>query len=216
VRFYKVSLHASSMESLIRSSTLNSFREHIAGAKDPIAGGVAVAAVSASLGMGLLVLTLAVASRRKDSLGYRAGLTKLLYVANKESVRLMRYADQDIEAYEKYRDSFKGKRGAASALRRIIEIPLKAASSAARGVDLCAEAASIVPLSVRSDLGAAATILTGSVRAILLTVDVNLRQLPAASKFRRNGGKTRRALESGAAKLLERILKQVGTLPPRY
>ena len=204
------------MESFIGGSTLDSFRDHVAGAENPIAGGVAVAAISAGLGMALLALTLKVAIRRKDSSGYRIQLTKLLDAANKESARLMRYGDQDITAYQKYRASLKNKRGTGVALHRIIEIPLKAASSAARGVDLCAEAVSLVPSSVRSDLGAAATILAGSMRAILLTVDVNLRNLPATSEVRRKARKTRRALESGAVTLLERVLKQVGSLPRSY
>jgi formiminotetrahydrofolate cyclodeaminase len=62
---------------------------------------------------------------------------------------------------------------------------LDAAGSAAYGLDLCAKALSLVPLSVASDLGAAKTLLAGAVRAILLTVDVNLLQLPAKSELRR-------------------------------
>jgi hypothetical protein len=59
-------------------------------------------------------------------------------------------------------------------------------------------------------------VLAGSVRAILLTVDVNLRQLPLAAGLRRKGGKTRRVLERGSVKQLERILKQVGDLLQSY
>src|ERR1700693_1324909 len=203
------------MESPISSSTLESFREHIAGAKDPIAGGVAVAAVSAALGMALLALTLKGASRRKNFSGDRARLTKLLEAVNKESARLVRYADQDVAAYQQYRDSIKRKRGVGAALRRIIESPLEAAGSAARGVDICGEAVALAPLSVVSDLGAAATLLAGSVKAILLTVDVNLRQLPAGSQLRRNTGKKRRAFERGATRQVERVLRKVARLIQR-
>jgi formiminotetrahydrofolate cyclodeaminase len=193
----------------IRASTLESFREHVADAKDPIAGGVAVAAVGAGLGMALLALTLQVASRRKNFSGDRARFTKLLDAANKESARLLRYAEQDVAMYQRYRDSLKRKRGIDTALRRIIESPLAVASSAARGVDICADAVTLVPLSVVSDLGAAATLLAGGVWAILLTVDVNIRQLPAASKLRRNAGKKRRELERGATRQVERVLRKV-------
>jgi|HubBroStandDraft_6_1064221.scaffolds.fasta_scaffold207634_2 formiminotetrahydrofolate cyclodeaminase len=193
----------------IRASTLESFREHVADAKDPIAGGVAVAAVCAGLGMALLALTLQVASRRKNFSGDRARFTKLLDAANKESARLLRYAEQDVAMYQRYRDSLKRKRGIDTALRRIIESPLAVASSAARGVDICADAVTLVPLSVVSDLGAAATLLAGGVWAILLTVDVNIRQLPAASKLRRNAGKKRRELERGATRQVERVLRKV-------
>lgn len=199
----------------IRTSTLDSFREHIADAKDPIAGGVAVAGVCASLGMALLALTLKVASRRKNFSGDRARLTKLLEAVNKESARLVRYADQDVAAYRQYRDSLKRKRGIGAALRRIIESPLEAATSGARGLDICEEAITLAPLSVLSDLGAAATLLAGSVRAILLTVDVNLRQLSAASKLRRDAAKKRQALERGATRQVERVLRKVARLIQR-
>jgi formiminotetrahydrofolate cyclodeaminase len=200
------------MKPTVSNSSIGSLRGHIAGAKDPIVAGVAVSAVSAGLGMGLLALTLQVASRRKGFAGNRARFTELLDAANKESARLMRFADQDIAAYQEYRDSLKRKRGIEAALRRIIEIPLEAASSAARGLDLCAQAVFLVPTSVVSDLGAAAALLAGTVRAILLTVDVNLRQLPAGSELRRSAGKRRRALESGASRQVEKILGRVARL----
>jgi formiminotetrahydrofolate cyclodeaminase len=189
------------MKSTVSNSTVESLRGHIAGAKDPIMAGVAVSAVSAGLGMALLALTLKVASRRKDFAGDRTRLTRLLDAVNQESVRLVRYADQDIAAYQNYRDSLKRKRGIEAALRRIIETPLEAASSAVRGLDLCAEAVSLVPLSVASDLGAAETLLAGAARAILLTVDVNLLQLPAKSELRR-----------GASRQVEKILGKVARL----
>lgn len=196
----------------IRTSTLGSLRDHIADAKDPVAGGVAVAAVCAGLGMALLALTLQVASRRKNFSGDRARFTKLLDAANKESARLLRYAEQDVAVYQRYRDNLKRKRGIDAALRRIIESPLAAAGSAARGVDICADAVTLVPLSVVSDLGAAATLLAGGVRAILLTVDVNIGQLPAASKLRRIAGKKRRELERGATRQVEGVLRKVARL----
>jgi formiminotetrahydrofolate cyclodeaminase len=186
------------MKSTVSHSTIESLRGHIAGAKDPIVAGVAVSAVSAGLGMGLLALTLKVASRRKDFAGDRARLNRLLDTVNKESVRLVRYADQDIAAYQKYRDSLKHKRGVDAALRRIVETPLEAAGSAAHGLDLCAEAVPLVPLSVASDLSAAEALLAGAVRAILFTVDVNLLQLPAKSELRR-----------GASRQVERIRRRV-------
>ena len=173
------------MKSTVSHLTIEALREHIAGARNPIVAGVAVSAVSAGLGLGLLALTLEVSSRRKSFTGDRGRLARLLKAANQESARLVRYADQDVSAYQNYRDSLKRKRGIEDALRRIIETPLEAAGSAARGLDLCAEAVSLVPLSVASDLGAAEALLAGAVRAILLTLDVNLLQLPAKSELRR-------------------------------
>jgi len=200
------------MQSPIGNATIDSFREHVAGANDPIAGGVAVASVSASLGMALLALTLKVASKRKDFAGDRTRLTKLMAAVKKESALLARCADQDIAAYQQYRDSLKRKRGVKAALRRIVETPLEAAGSATRGVDFCEEAVSQAPLSVVSDLGAAAIPLAGSVKAILLTVDANLRLLPPAGKLRVKAGKTRRDLETRATRQVERVLRKVAHL----
>jgi formiminotetrahydrofolate cyclodeaminase len=200
------------MKSPIGRATIDAFRDHIAGANNPIAGGVAVASVSAGLGMALLALTLKVASQRKDFGGDRARLAKLLAAAKKESARLVRCAGQDISAYQQYRDSLKRKRRSTSVLRRIIESPLQAAGLAARGLDLCQEAVFLVPLSVVSDLGAAATLLAGSVKAILLTVDVNIRQLPRSSQLRHNVVKTRRQLQKSTARQLERVLKDLDRL----
>ncbi|HEX4595277.1 MAG TPA: cyclodeaminase/cyclohydrolase family protein [Bryobacteraceae bacterium] len=182
------------MKSPIRKSTIEAVRQHIADARDPIAAGVAVASVSAGLGLALLAMTLQVTSRRKSFSGDRACLKALLNAANKESGRLLRYADQDIATYQKYRESLRRKSGVDAARRRIIETPLEAASSAAQGLDLCAEAMSLVPQSVVSDVGAAAEVLAGAVRAILLTVDVNLREVPAGSKLRREWDKKRKEL----------------------
>ena len=187
----------------IRKLTVEALREHIAGAKDPIVAGVAVSAVSAGLGMALLALTLKVASRRKDFAGDRDRLKRLLDAVNKESVRLVRYADQDITAYQKYRDSLKHKRGVDAALRRIVETPLEAAGSAARGLDLCADAISLVPVSVVSDVRAAAVLIAGSVNAILLTVDVNLQELSSSSALRRE-----------ASRQVQRIRKKVALALP--
>jgi formiminotetrahydrofolate cyclodeaminase len=83
-------------------------------------------------------------------------------------------------------------------------------------VDICADAVTLVPWSVVSDLGAAATMLAGCVRAILLTVDVNISQLPAASKLRRNARKSRRDLQRGAMRRLEQVLKQARDRLPAY
>ena len=192
------------------NSTIDSFREHIATAQNPIAAGVAVASITASLGISLLALTLEVTSRRKSFSGDRARLARLLKAAKKEAARLVRHAEQDMAAYQKYRDSLKRKRGVDAALSRIVETPLNAAGSAARGLDLCAEAIALVPLSVVSDLGAAAALLAGAVKAILLTVDVNLGQLPATSKLGRDGGRRRRELETRSFRQLNRVLGRQG------
>ena len=126
---------------------------------------------------------------------------------------MLRYADEDIARYQKYLESLKSRRSIDAALRKIIETPLKAADSAAAGLDLCMEAISLVPRSVVSDVGAAAALLAGTVKAILLTLDVNLHELPAGNELRRDGLKKRRLLEMRSARQLERVFARRQLLP---
>lgn len=193
----------------IGNATLNSLRDHIAGAGDPIAGGVAVSAVSAALAFSILAMTLEVTSRRKDFSGDRAGLLELARQARNRGDRMAQYADEDAAAYQGYRDAVRQRRDPETALQKIIETPLGAAVCAADGLDLCAQALPLATRSVLPDLGAAATLLAAAVKAILLSVDVNLGRLPAESKFGQSARRTWQELEARAGEPAERLMEQV-------
>lgn len=194
---------------------LESFRRHIAGAGDPIAGGVAVSAVSAALAFSLLAMTLEVSSRRKDFSGDRKLLAALLREAGSQADRLAQRAEDDTAAYQHYREALKQKRSMGEALRKIIETPLDAAEAAARGLDLCAQALPLEARSVLPDLGAAVALLAAAVKAIVLSVDVNLRGIAADSEFGQEARQTCRELEARAAEadlLMARV--QLAVAPP--
>ncbi len=144
----------------IWSATLGSFCDEVAAAK-PAPAGVAVAAVSARLGLALLIKVLRITGKRND----------LIEAARRESDQLARAADDDIQAIQQLLHA----RDANAA----IDVPLRAATSAVAGLELCAETAASIRGLIAADLGAAASLLAGAARAILLCVDFNLRRAPS-------------------------------------
>jgi formiminotetrahydrofolate cyclodeaminase len=163
------------MKDSIWKSTLEEFRDQLAG-RDPVPAGVSVAAVSASLGLSLLMKVLEITKKRKDFDGDPEKIEEMLDSARAESRELERYADEDIVAFAQYMASRRTSNQAA-ALRKAIETPLAAARAAASGLKLCTAAAAITPASIAPDLRTAAVLLAGSVRAMLLSVESNALRL---------------------------------------
>jgi formiminotetrahydrofolate cyclodeaminase len=165
----------------IWNSTLETFCESVASA-EPTPAGVTAAAVSATLGVSLLLKVLAIVARRKSFAGDVERLSSLRQAAKNESVRLSQYADDDIAAYRAYLESRRLKiEDPAMALHGAIETPLRAAESTLSSLDLCADAAGLVHGAVLGDLATAAILLNGAIRAMLLSVEVNLQQLSDAA-----------------------------------
>ena len=168
--------------------------------------GVSVAAVSATLGVSLLQKVLEIVAKRKSFAGDPGELSSVRQAAKNEAERLARCADEDIAAYRAYLAARRLKTGdaEASSLRAVIETPLQAARSALSGLDLCAAAAGMVKGAVAADLGTAAILLAGAVRALLLSVDVNLRQLPDREVMVEC-----REIEAQTLRQLDSVLRQV-------
>jgi methenyltetrahydrofolate cyclohydrolase len=165
------------MEDSIWTGTLASLRDRIAGT-EPVPAGVSVAAVTATFALGLLSKVLAICGRRKKFTGDRNLLATIIESARRESVILERAADQDIAAFQRYMESRAlHQSGSISAT---IDVPMEALRAAARGLDLCVQAVDLVHAFVAPDLGAAAALLAGAIRAMLLSIDSNLRQLASA------------------------------------
>ena len=121
-------------------------------AAKPSPAGVTAAAVSARFGMALLIKALEITSRRSED------VRGLIEAARGYSEILAEAANDDIV-------------GALE--QRRIEIPMNAARAAVGGLDLGAEAASLVRGPVAADVGVAAMLLCSAVRAIVLCVDSN-------------------------------------------
>jgi formiminotetrahydrofolate cyclodeaminase len=190
----------------IWNSTLESFRESVASA-EPTPAGVTAAAVSATLGVSLLLKVLAIVARRKSFAGDVERLSSLRHAAKNESVRLSQYADDDIAAYRAYLESRRLKiEDPAMALHGAIETPLHAAESALSSLDVCADAAALVQGAVLADLATAAVLLNGAIRAMLLSVEVNLQQLPDAAI----SAKTQ-LIRERAGQQLDSVLEHIST-----
>jgi hypothetical protein len=120
---------------------------------------VVAAAVTANLGLSLLIKTLAITGSNKE----------LLEAARLEAAHLRGAADDDIGAVMELiraRD--------AVALRQAIEAPMRAARATVAGLELCAKASGVVKDALAADLGAAQALLSGALRAILICIDANL------------------------------------------
>jgi formiminotetrahydrofolate cyclodeaminase len=163
------------MPESVWKSTLADFRDRLRG-RESVPAGVSVAAVSASLGLSLLIKVIEIVRKRKDFAGDPAKIEALLAQARAESAKLDRSADEDIVAFAEYMAS-RGTPGEAVALEKAIQTPLGAARAAAAGLQLCSEAIAVTPASIAPDLGTAALILAGSVRSMLLSVESNALRL---------------------------------------
>jgi len=147
------------MSRSVWSESLASFSDSVAATR-PAPAGVAAAAVTAELGMSLLIKAIAITG----------GHGELVDAARSEAAHLRGAADDDIGAVMEYmraRD--------AAALQQAIEAPMRAARATLAGMELCANASSVVKPALAADLGAAQALLAGALRAILLCLDANLK-----------------------------------------
>jgi formiminotetrahydrofolate cyclodeaminase len=170
----------------LAKTTIEEFRNRVA-STEPTPAGVSVSAVSASLGFSLVEKALRIAGQRKDFAGDRQKLDFLIEAAQNASSHLARWADEDAWAFHQDLAAKRLQDAAAIdvALRRAIQVPLQIAREAVSGLDLCGIASGFIHQAVAADLGTAAILFAGAARAILLSVDSNLAQIPAGSQFHR-------------------------------
>ena len=159
-------------------------------------------------------------ARVKDFSGDPVLLRQLGDAARTESARLARYADEDIAVFNDYmacrrlaKDTPQRDCALAAALRTTIEVPMNVARSAAAGIDLCLSAAGFVHAFVAADLGAAAELLAGAVRATLLSVDFNLSQIPHDSQYYLDVLAERHNLQRHALLKTDALLQRLSNAP---
>jgi formiminotetrahydrofolate cyclodeaminase len=156
----------------VAQATLQQLRAQILSG-DSVTGAVAVSAVTAALAVTVLEMSLEVTARKHPS----EHVDRLIESAREVSVRLLACADEDRAAYTAYRQARKDPAAAHDALRRAIETPLAAARAAASAIPLCGEASGLAHGPISADVGGAALLLSGAVRAMLLSVDANLKAM---------------------------------------
>jgi formiminotetrahydrofolate cyclodeaminase len=139
---------------------------------DSLTGIVAAAALSASLALRVLKSVLEVVARKHDSARPR----ELIRAAGETAERLAALAAEDGAVYAAYMQARRERSPALqAALRRAVETPISAARAGSVSIDLCREAAGYTRGPIAADVAGAAALLEGAVRAILCSVDANLR-----------------------------------------
>jgi methenyltetrahydrofolate cyclohydrolase len=165
------------MAASIWSDNLAEFRDKTGGT-NPVPAAVSVSAVTASLALALLIKVLEITRKRKSFSGDPAPIARLIEAATRESAHLARLADDDIDAFNRYLECVRNKLPAGDAMREATQVPLEAARAAVRGLTLCMEATQLCSERLTSsDLGAAAALLSGAAKAMLLSVESNLRHI---------------------------------------
>ncbi len=201
--------------------TLEGFRSSAA-SDEPVPAGVAIAAVSASLALGLLAKVLTIASRRRDFNGDRSQTEMLAEAARDQSERMLLYAEEDVAAFRAYLASARRSNRAAgepeerqraldAAIRKAIEIPMQAARAAASGIGLCANAAASIHSLLAADLGTAATLLSAAQRVFLMCADSNLKLLVSDPTMYEDLMAGRPQRELSAYRQAQSVLREVTT-----
>ena len=146
-------------------------------------GGGSAAMVSASIGLGLVLMALRVSARKGGDAADALG--PLIIAGDRLLVELSDHADADIAAFEGYMAALGLPKATEEekALRRTAmrdavivatEVPLNAAQSALEALDVARRAAPAVSGHIVSDVGAGALLLHAALQATLLNVDINL------------------------------------------
>jgi formiminotetrahydrofolate cyclodeaminase len=199
------------------SGVLADFREATASA-EPTPGGGSVAGVSATLGLGLVIMALEISVKRKDAIEpEKTGA--LIAEARALMAELSGDADRDVLAFQDYMaaarlpklsDEEKQARREAldAATRGAMQAPLAAARHIVAALGLAEQAAPLAHRHVISDVGAGTGLLEGALKAILFNVDVNLPSLSDAGMQERCGAE-RVVLASEGGELAARVLGAV-------
>lgn len=191
--------------------SLADFRERIA-AGSPTPGGGAVSAVTATLGVGLVVMGLEVTLRGADA-AKRTALDSLLQTGRDLLERQSAHADRDLKVFDAYmraRSLPQESEGEKSARREKMqralvaatEVPLAAARDIVAAIDLSRQVIEICKQQVLGDVAAGADLLSGSFTGVLRSVTANLPGI-AEGPLRTRLEDERKALTEAAAKSVE-------------
>jgi formiminotetrahydrofolate cyclodeaminase len=205
------------MSDTLWTQTLSAFRDATA-SDAPTPGGGSVSMVSASLGLGLVVMALEITAKKPDP-GSETALADLIRDARILLAEISRHADEDIDVFQAYMaalrmpkatDAEKAARKSVmdDALRNATQAPLSAARSCVNALALAERSAELSGVRVISDVGAGAALLQGAVTAVLLNVDINLpgiKQSDLVAAF----ANERAALAEEAERLRAAVLSRV-------
>lgn len=184
----------------------------------PTPGGGSVACVTATLGLGLVVMAVEITSKG----GADAPTREWLEHARRKLADLSAQADRDVREFDHYMRAYamprateeeKATRKAAmqSALGACTECPLAAGEDMLGALELAKATVPRVKRSVLSDVLAGADLLQGSVAAVLRNVDVNLRSLADEARGRELAAR-RAGVETRGRELRDEIVEIVARM----
>lgn len=173
-----------------------------------------MASVCAALGAGLVVMGLEVTARRAEA-EMIAVLGPLLRSGRELLERLSAHADRDVAAFNEYMRARSLPQGSDDdkAVRRermqqtlaaATEAPLSAAADIATAIDLARQTVELCKPQVLGDVAAGADLLSGSLTAVLRSVDANLPGL-ADGALRVRLQEKRTALAASAAQYVTAV-----------
>jgi len=178
------------MENSVWDMTLAKFLEDTA-SHAPTPGGGSVAMVSASLGLGLVIMALEISLKslkslkKKPSLSDLGAIEDLLKTARQQMQLLTLQVEQDITVFKRYMEAISlPKQTPAEKIHRqqaiqvailaATSVPLAAARDTLAAIETAMVAAQISQTQVISDVGAGSALLGGAIAGVLLNVDINL------------------------------------------
>lgn len=161
--------------------SLNSALDQTASAA-PTPGGGSIAAVSASFGLGLVIMALEVSAKKQPS------AAAAIVQGRKLLAELTPFVDRDVAVFSAYMDALRLPKqteaevvarddARAAASLEAARTPLQAAEACLRALSFAHKSARHINKNVWSDLLAGSDLLMGAVKAVLRTVDINLPSL---------------------------------------
>ncbi len=171
------------MHDSVWSWTLTDFRDRTA-FPSPTPSGASAACVCAALGLGLVLMGLEITRKGADT-ELAAALDPLLHSGNELLARLSAHADHDIAAYKEFMQALALPKGTAEekaarseqmqkTLAAATESPLAAGRDIAAALDIARQAAGHCKPQILGDVLAGADLLSGSLAAVLRSVDSNV------------------------------------------
>lgn len=213
------------METDLWNLTLGELRDQTASAR-PTPGGGAACVVSGTLGLGLVLMALAITRKHREA-GSEADVLDSLHQRGHGLMdALGAVADADVQAFRGYlaaralpehseQESAIKHAAERHAAQQAAEVPLEGARLAMSGLALAHDAAALASTHVLSDVLAGAELLSAAIAGLLYTVDSNLRSLaerdPCSalreerSELARSASNVCKALRARAAERLEAL-----------
>jgi formiminotetrahydrofolate cyclodeaminase len=212
-----------SLQDSVWRMTLTEFLEKTA-SNAPTPGGGSVTMVSASLGLGLVIMALEISLHKKASVEELQIIEDLLKNAREQLDSLTLHADKDVMAFQNYMNALslpkqtaeqklQRKQAMEQAILTATNVPLEAARDTLAAIALAIKAAEVAHLQVISDVGAGATLLGGAIAGVLFNVDINLPSISdpeIKQKFALSRTQLAEQSQAKVATILERVNQRIG------